>query len=104
MAFYMKISKKNKKIFSVTAIALIAVIVALLVIPSDVVLERKEFSYTSDTQKGIDFSNSFKEYICVGNNVLCVDEKTGSIAFLNKTTKGRSKPPIYYLFRINITL
>lgn len=86
MAFYMKISKKNKKIFSVTAIALIAVIVALLVIPSDVVLERKELSYTSDTQKGIDFSNSFKEYICVGNNVLCVDEKTGSIAFLNKTT------------------
>ena len=80
----MKISKKNKKIFSVTAIALIAVIVALLVIPSDVVLERKELSYTSDTQKGIDFSNSFKEYICVGNNVLCVDEKTGSIAFLNK--------------------
>ena len=82
----MKISKKNKIIFSVTAIVLIVVIVALLVIPSDVVLERKEISYTSDTQKGIDFSNSFKEYISVGNTVLCIDEKTGAVAFLNKTT------------------
>ncbi len=82
----MKISKKNKVIFSATAIILIAVIVALLVIPSDVVLERKEISHISKEQKGFDFSNSFKEYISVGNNALFVDEKAGAVAFLNKAT------------------
>ena len=84
--FTMKISKKNKIIFSVAAIALVAVIVALVLFPSDMVLERKEYSYIADEQKGITFSNGFKEYLSINNKALCINEKTGSIAFLNKNT------------------
>lgn len=87
MAFVMKISKTNKIIIGVTAVVLVAVIVVLCLIPTGVVLERKTYSYTSDKQNGISFSNNFKEYLTIGNNSLCINEKTGSVAFYNKTTK-----------------
>ncbi len=83
----MKISKTNKIIIGVTAVALVAVIVALCLIPTGVVLERKTYSYTSDKQNGISFSNDFKEYLTIGNNSLCINEKTGAVAFYNKLTK-----------------
>ena len=81
----MKISKTNKIIFSVTAVALVAVIVALFLFPAGVVLERKTYSYIADKQAGSAFSNEYKEYITVGNTVLSVNEKTGAVAFVNKT-------------------
>lgn len=84
MAFVMKISKTNKIIFSLIAIALVAVIVVLFLFPAGVVLERKTFSYIADKQSGSSFSNEYKEYLTAGNSALSVNEKTGAIAFLNK--------------------
>lgn len=82
----MKISKNNKIIISVVAIALIAVIVALILFPSGVVLERNIYTYTANEQVGSAFSSEYKEYITIGTTSLCVNEKNGGVAFINRNT------------------